>query len=288
MLFQVFVNAMIVGSIYALVAVGFVLTYTTTKFLNFGHGATVALSAYLFLVSFDYVGYFGAFIVACLSAVLFNFVIYKFLYQRLMGKKASKVILLLVSFGVLIAVESIIQIVFSASPRRLNIPIKEGLSFFGARITEIQIFIVLITILILVVVWYVMKKTKVGLGLRAIADNPDLAEIYGINSKKIIVASFMIAGVLGAIAGMAISLDYVITPTVGTGYMIKGFVGAVTGGLNTVYGSIFGSYVVGLFENYGAWFFNSGYKDAIAFFLLFIMLIVRPQGLFGIKKGIRG
>lgn len=269
-------------------AVGFVLTYTTTKFINFGHGATVALSAYLFLVSFDYLGYVGAFVVACLSAVLFNFLIYQYLYKRLMGNNASKVILLLVSFGVLIAVESIIQIVFSASPRRLNIPITEGLSFFGARITSIQIFIVAITVLLLIAVWYVMKKTKIGLGLRAIADNSDLAEVYGLNSKKIIVASFMIAGVLGAIAGMAISLDYVITPTVGTSYMIKGFVGAVTGGLNTIYGSILGSYVVGLFENYGAWFFSSGYKDAIAFFLLFLMLIIRPQGLFGVKKGIRG
>jgi branched-subunit amino acid ABC-type transport system permease component len=70
--------------------------------------------------------------------------------------------------------------------------------------------------------------------------------------------------------------------------MIKGFVGAVTGGLNVVYGSVFGSYILGLFENYGAWFFNSGYKDAIAFFLLFLMLIMRPQGIFGLKKGIRG
>jgi len=70
--------------------------------------------------------------------------------------------------------------------------------------------------------------------------------------------------------------------------MIKGFVGAVTGGLTSVYGSIFGSYIVGIFENYGAWFFASSYKDAIAFVLLFLMLLIKPEGLFGVKKGVRG
>ncbi len=287
MLFQVFINALIVGSVYALVAVGFVLTYVTTKFLNFAHGASVAIAAYIFLVSFGMVGWLGAFILAALSAMLFNFLIYYFVYKGLMKRKSSKVILLLISFAILMAVESLLQIVFTASPRRIDLPIKEGLEFLGARITPIQILIIIITIVILFLVWFVFKKTKIGLGIRSITENKDLAEIYGINSERIILYSFLIAGFLAAIAGAIIALEYVITPTIGTFYMIKGFVGAVTGGLTSVYGSIFGSYIVGVFENYGAWFFASSYKDAIAFILLFLMLLIRPQGLFGIKKGVR-
>jgi len=132
-----------------------------------------------------------------------------------------------------------------------------------------------------------MKKTKLGTTFRVVAENQELAEIYGINAEKIMLYSFLVAGILGAIAGTIITLEYVLTPTLGTFYMIKGFIGAVTGGLTSVYGSIFGSYLVGLFENYGAWFFLSTYKDAIAFILLFLVLLIRPQGLFGIKKGIR-
>lgn len=288
MLFQVLINAVIVGSIYALVAVGFVLTYVTTKFLNFAHGATVAISAYIFLVSFDSFGWLGAFILACLIAILFNYLIYTFIYKSQMSRKSSKVILLLISFAILMTVESILQIVFTASPKRINLPIREGLDFLGAKITPIQILIILITVAILFSVWFVFRKTKIGLGIRAITENKDLAEIYGINSERIILYSFLIAGFLAAIAGAIISLEYVITPTIGTFYMIKGFVGSVTGGLTSVYGSIFGSYIVGIFENYGAWFFASSYKDAIAFILLFLMLLIKPEGLFGIKKGVRG
>jgi len=288
MLFQVFINALIVGSVYALVAVGFVLTYVTTKFLNFAHGASVAIAAYLFLVTFDPLGWFGAFVFAALSAMLFNFIVYYFLYKRMMNGKASKVILLLVSFAILMAVESLLQIVFTASPRRIDLPIKEGMDFFGAKITSVQILIIVVTVVILIAVWLVFKKTKIGLGIRATSENKDLAEIYGLNSERIILYSFIIAGFLAAVAGAIITLEYVITPTIGTFYMIKGFVGAVTGGLTSVYGSIFGSYIVGIFENYGAWFFASSYKDAIAFVLLFLMLLIKPEGLFGVKKGIRG
>ena len=282
MLFQVFINALIVGSVYALVAVGFVLTYVVTRFANFGHGATIGISAYAFLIFFDPLGWLGAFIAAVIFSVAFNFLAYTFLYKKLILVKASKVILLLISFAVMLAVESLLQIIFTASPRRINLPVVEGLDFFGAKITIIQILIIIVTVVILISLWIIMKKTKLGTTFRAVAENQELAEIYGINAEKIMLYSFLVAGILGAIAGTIITLEYVLTPTLGTFYMIKGFIGAVTGGLTSVYGSIFGSYLVGLFENYGAWFFLSTYKDAIAFILLFLVLLIRPQGLFGI------
>lgn len=288
MLFQVFINALIVGSVYALVACGFVLTFVVTRFANFGHGATIGIAAYTFLISYNYVGWLGAFLLAVLFSVIFNFLTYSYLYKKLIRNKASKVILLLISFGVMLAVESILQIIFSASPKRIKLPIVEGMSFFGARITWIQILIIVITLIILIFVWVVFKKTKFGSVFNAVSDNKELAEIYGINAEKIMLYSFLVAGILGAIAGTIIALEYVLTPTIGSFYMIKGFIGAVTGGISSVYGSIFGSYLLALFENYGAWFFLSSYKDAIAFILLFLVLLIRPQGLFGIRKGIRG
>jgi branched-subunit amino acid ABC-type transport system permease component len=287
MLFQVFINALIVGSVYALVACGFVLTYVVTRFANFGHGATIGIAAYAFLIFFDLVGWLGAFLLSIFFAVGFNYLAYTFLYKRLIRNKASKVILLLISFAVMLAVESLLQIIFTASPRRIDLAVVQGMDFFGAKITWIQILIIVVTLLILITVWIVFRKTKFGNVFKAVSDNQELAEIYGINAEKIMLYSFLIAGVLGAIAGTIITLEYVLTPTLGTFYMIKGFIGAVTGGISSVYGAIFGSYLVGLFENYGAWFFLSTYKDAIAFIMLFLVLLIRPQGLFGIKKGIR-
>jgi len=282
MLFQVFINSIIVGSIYALVGVGFVLTYITTKFLNFAHGATILIAAYTFFAFFNSVGWLGAFILSIIFAILFNLLLYILIFKKIM-KKASKVILLLISFAIMILIENVIQIIFSPSPQSLNYSVKEKFIFFGARITSIEILIIFTTILVLIITWVVFKKTKIGLALRAVADHKGLAEIYGINSDKIILWSFIIAGILGSIAGTMITLEYVLLPTTGSYYMIKGFVGVVTGGLTSVYGSIFGGYLLGLFENYGSWFLLSSYRDAIAFILLFLVLLIKPRGLFGNK-----
>ena len=129
-----------------------------------------------------------------------------------------------------------------------------------------------------------MKKTKIGKAMRAIADNRDVAEIIGISSEKIYSWSFVIGSAIAGVAAILISLEQNITPTMGTNLMIKGFAGAIIGGVGSVSGAILGSFLLGLVENFGIWFLPSGYKDAIAFILLFAFLLFRPQGILGIKN----
>ena len=123
--------------------------------------------------------------------------------------------------------------------------------------------------------------------MRAVADNKELASIVGINPKKIAIYSFLIGSALAGIAGILIGLEQNMDPTMGTELMIKGFTGAIIGGIGSVAGAIPGSYLLGIAENFGIWYLPSGYKDAIAFVLLFIFLLFKPEGLFGVIKGVK-
>ena len=129
-----------------------------------------------------------------------------------------------------------------------------------------------------------MKKTKLGKAMRAVSNNKDVAEIVGINSETIYSWSFIIGSAIAGIAGILICLEQNLEPTMGTGLIIKGFTAAIIGGIGNVYGAVLGALLLGLAENFGILYLPSGYKDAIAFIILFVFLLFRPQGLFGTKK----
>jgi len=129
-----------------------------------------------------------------------------------------------------------------------------------------------------------MKKTRIGKAMRAVADNKDMAEVIGISSEKIYSAVFMVGSAVAGIVAILVGLEQNLEPTMGTNLMIKGFTAAIIGGIGSVPGAILGSYLLGFAENFGIWFLPSGYKDAIAFIILFIFLLFRHQGILGIKK----
>jgi len=154
----------------------------------------------------------------------------------------------------------------------------------GAIITPLQIFIIITSFILLTLLFLFMKKTKIGKAMRAVADNKDVAAIVGISSEKIYKWSFIIGSAIAGIAGVLVSLEQNLEPTMGTGLIIKGFTAAIIGGIGNVPGAILGAFLLGLTENFGIWFLPSGYKDAIAFLLLFLFLLFRPNGILGIKR----
>jgi branched-chain amino acid transport system permease protein len=177
--------------------------------------------------------------------------------------------------------------IFGAKVRSIgHVEIAKGINIFGAIITHLQLVIVFISLLLFVLLFLFMKKTKLGRNMKAVSDNKELASIIGINYKKISDYSFILGSGLAGVAGILIGLEQNLYPTMGTMLMVKGFTGAVIGGVTFVPGAIIGSYLLGLVENLGILYLPSGYKDAIAFALLFIFLLVRPAGLFGIQKGV--
>ena len=287
---QLLANSLIIGSIYALVACGFSLIYSTNKFMHFAHGSSVTVSAYFLFAMFNQLNLnFGiACILTLIFAAIFGLLTYRLIYRPLQNKNASNVILLIASIGILMFFENLIQLIFGADVKSINlIKTSEGINILGASITPLQISIIILTIILLISLNLFMKKTKLGRNMRAVSDNKELASIIGINERRISDYSFIIGSMLAGIAGILISLEQNLQPVMGTNLMVKGFTGAVIGGVMSVPGSIIGSYILGAAENFGIWWIPSGYKDAIAFGLLFIFLLFKPAGLFGIDKGVK-
>lgn len=287
---QLLANSLIAGSIYALVACGFSLIYNTNKFMHLAHGTNVAFGAYLLYWLFSLLGvpFFISVILTIIFSGILGVGIYRFIYLPLQKNNASNVILLIASIGILLLFENLILLIFGANVKSIGyIEVTKGLEIFGAIITPLQLWIMFISIVLLVGLYLFMKKTKLGKNMRAASDNPELASIVGINQKRLATYSFMVGSMLAGVAGILIGLEQNLEPTMGTMLVIKGFTGSVVGGITSIPGSIAGSYLLGIAENFGIWWLPSGYKDAIGFVLLFIFLLFRPQGLFGLNKGVR-
>lgn len=287
---QLFFNSLIAGSTYALVASGFSLIYTTNGFMHFAHGSTVVIAAYLLFIFFALL-HFPFPIAVLLTLFLTTFIGYgmhKLVYFPLQKKKSSTVILLIASLGLLILFENVILLLFGAEVKSLGlIEAAKGIEIGKGVITPLQIIIIIISAVMLLALYLLMNKTKLGRNLRAVANNKELAEIMGLNSQRLRSIAFLLGSFLAGVAGILISLEQNASPTMGTSLMVKGFSGAVIGGIASVPGSVVGSIIVGLAENFGTWYLPSGFKDAITFLLLFFFLLFRPVGLWGIEKGVK-
>jgi branched-chain amino acid transport system permease protein len=284
---QLLINGLIAGAIYALVASGFSLIYSTNKFVHFAHGSVIALSAYVLYFLFSVLGlnFYFSVILAIAFASLLGYGLDILVYKPLRKRKTSSGILLVASVGLLILSESLILILFGADVKSIGfIKISKGIEFLGAAITPLQIAIIIISLILLATLFLFMKRTKLGKAMRAVSDNRDVAEIVGISSERIYSWSFIIGSAIAGIAAILIGLEQNLEPTMGTNLMIKGFAAAVIGGIGSVPGAILGSFLLGFAENFGIWYLPSGYKDAIAFVLLFVFLLFRPQGVLGVKR----
>ena len=287
---QLILNGLIAGAIYALVACGFSLIYSTNKFMHFAHGSSVVVGGYLLYSLFNSVGI--SFYLACILTIiitgLFGLGMNVLVYSPLQKKKSSNIILLIASIGLLILFQNIVQLKYGASVKSIGYGnVSKGIIFLGASITKLQMVLLAVSIVLFLVLYLFMKKTTLGRNMRAVSDNTELASIVGINTKQVKNYSFFIGSCLAGIAGILIGLEQNLTPVMGTELMIKGFTGAVVGGITSVPGAIVGSFLLGLVENVGIWFLPSGYKNGIAFLLLFVFLLLKPAGLFGLNKGIK-
>jgi len=287
---QLIINGVIAGSIYALIASGFSLIYSVAKFMHFAHGVVVTVSAFMLFLFVGILGipFWPAALLTVVFAALFGLAMNVFCYEPLRSKKATNAVLLIASLALTILFQSLMIAVFGADIKTVRQGyVGTGMDFLGGIITELQVIIFVVSIVILVLLWLFMKKTRIGKAMRAVADNEEVAQTVGINPRKIYNITFIIGSAIAGIAAILIALEQNIEPNMGFSLMIKGFTGSIIGGVTSVPGSVLGSYFLGLVENIGIWYLPSGYKDAIAFFLLFIFLLFRPQGILGINKGVQ-
>ncbi|MBW8034929.1 MAG: branched-chain amino acid ABC transporter permease [Planctomycetes bacterium] len=208
----------------------------------------------------------------------------RLVYFPLRKQKASNLVFLLASFGVFVFIQNLIQLIYGAQILTLRTgPVKEGHHILGAIITDTQILILAVSIILSLSLWLFVKYTKLGKAMRAVADDPVAASVVGINPEKVIIAVFFIGSALAGAAGILISLETNIEPTMGFNAILKGIIASIIGGIGSIPGAVLGGYFLGLAENLGIWKIQAGWKDAIAFAILIAFLLFRPSGIMGIK-----
>jgi branched-chain amino acid transport system permease protein len=290
MIWQLAINGLIAGSIYALVALGFTIIYGTVKFFHFAHGAVYAVGAYLAWLAVSHMGMqiIPAVIFACLLAGALGVLIDLAIYRPLRARKSPNLIFLLASFGIFVFLNNALQLTFGTDIKSLRTGLViEGHHVLGAVITDIQITIFIICLILALALVIFVKATRLGKAIQAVADDPMAASIVGIHSERIIQISFFLGSMLAGAAGILVSLETNIEPTMGMNAILKGIIAAVIGGIGSVPGALVGGLLIGLAENLGIWNISAGWKDAIAFAILVVFLLFRPRGIFGRESEIR-
>jgi len=283
---QLILNGTIAGCFYALIALGFTIIYRTIKFFHFAHGVVFAAGAYFAYTFFILFGInpLISFLLSIALASLLGIAIDRFVYCPLRKNSAPNLVYLITSFGIFIFLQNLLQLIFGAQILTLRTGlIKEGHHFLGAVITDIQILIIVVSFILFFLTWLFIKKLKLGKAVRAVSDDPIGARVVGINSEKVILAAFAIGSALAGVAGILVSLETNIEPTMGFNAILKGITASIIGGIGSIPGALFGGLFLGLAENLGIWKIQAGWKDAIAFAILIIFLLLRPSGIMGVK-----
>lgn len=294
---QLIVYGLISGAILSLGGIGLSLTYSILSFANFGHGDLMMVGAYFSLAFLALTGklgisnkgflglsFGGGMLVAMALtmgatagvAVLLD----RLIYCRL--RKARPVLLLMASVGVAFVLRN--AVLFSAGPDAMYYSqrIQRAMVLWGIRVKPDHFFILAVALLCVVSVWLFLTRTKMGKAMRAMADNPDLAKVTGINTERVVMWAWVIGAALAAIGGTLAGIENkLILPELGWQMLLPLFAAVILGGIGNPYGAMVGGMVIGLSGEISTAFVSTAYKPAVAFAILVLILILRPKGLFG-------
>jgi len=290
-MFQFIVNGLIAGSVYALVALGFSLIYGTVRFFHLAHAGVYTAGAYLMYTFFILweLPFFVSIIIACILTGLLGIGIEYSIYKPMRNKGADKLTFLIASLGIFICLQNLISLIFGDDVKniRMNI-VSEGHKILGARITDIQIIIILTSLFLFVGVYLILKYTRIGKLISAVANNQMLASTAGIDIQKVIYFTFFIGSILAAFASILVSLDLDMTPMMGFNTLLYGIIAVIIGGYGNILGAYLGGIFLGLLQQLGVWQLTTKWQESIAFIILLLFLLFRPQGFLGksIKKAV--
>ena len=293
MFLQQLINGLTLGSVYALIALGYTMVYGILELINFAHGEIYMIGAYLGII---FLGFFTALGLTAYSIPLalaltllltvifcsaYGFTMEKIAYKPL--RSAPKLSPLISAIGVSIFLQNYVMITQGATDKVFPAMAGDaGFTMLSTRVTFLQASIIVISAVIMGLLQAFIKKTKTGKAMRAVAQDKSMASLVGINTDTIISVTFIIGSGLAAIAGMMVSTYYgLVNYFIGYSAGIKAFTAAVLGGIGNIPGAMLGGILLGLIESLGSAYISSEYKDAYAFIILIIILLVRPAGLLG-------
>lgn len=279
------INGLSLGSVYALIALGYTMVYGIAKMLNFAHGDVIMIGAYVVFMAMSSSGLPIpiAIILSIICCTVLGMVIEKIAYAPL--RKATNLAVLITAIGVSYFLQNIALMIFGSNPVSFTSVISwEGLSFAGGqlRITGNAIVTIVVCLVIMAVLLWFVKYTKPGQAMRAVSEDRDAAMLMGINVNATISLTFAIGSGLAAIAGALLCSSYPsLTPYTGSMPGIKAFTAAVFGGIGSIPGALVGGLLLGVIEILAKAYISSQLADAIVFAVLIIVLLVRPTGILG-------
>jgi len=284
-LFQQIINGISLGSIYALIALGYTMVYGIIKLINFAHSDIYMLGAFIgyFSMTTLKLGFIPSLLLSMVFCTIVGVVIEKVAYKPL--RHATRIAVLITAIGVSLFIEYTTMAIAGANVR--SYPPQTGLltkSFMigNINISMQQIIILGITIILMILLQFIVKKTRIGKAMRAVSLDSDAAELMGINVNTTISFTFALGSALAGAAGILVGIYYnSINPLMGMLPGIKAFVAAVFGGIGIIPGAMIGGYFIGIIEVLVSGYSNSLYRDGVVFAILILVLIIKPTGLLG-------
>ncbi|MEK6528659.1 MAG: branched-chain amino acid ABC transporter permease [Nitrospirota bacterium] len=293
MFLQQIINGLTVGAVYALIALGYTMVYGVLELINFAHGEIYMIGAYLGIIFLGILTVLGVteysiilavlltFILAVLFCSAYGFTIEKFAYKPL--RKAARLNPLISAIGVSIFLQNYVMLSQGETDKVFPTLFKTSyIEFLNATMTTLQVFIFFSSLLLMLMLHLFVMKTRTGKAMRAVAQDKVMASLLGINVDRIISVTFIIGSGLAAVAGVMVAMYYGrVNYFIGYIAGIKAFTAAVLGGIGSIPGAMLGGFILGLIESFGASYLSSEFKDAYAFIILIIILLIKPTGLLG-------
>ncbi|PID04215.1 branched-chain amino acid ABC transporter permease [Sporosarcina sp. P2] len=275
------INGIVLGSVYALMAIGYTMVWNVLRFINFAHGEVYMGGAFVALTTM-YLGapVWLAYSCGMLSGALLGYLMEKLVYKKM--RTAPKLNLLIAAIGIAIVLQNSAQLIWGASPERLASPfLANNVNIGGMMVNQHYIFIIIVTIIVMFLLEFFMNRTLMGKAVQAASQNIQATELMGINANKVISITFAIGSGVGALAGILVGPVFLVFPTMGVFAGLKGFTASVMGGMGNIPGAMVAGLMLGVLESFAAGFISSGYRDAVAMVILLAILLLRPQGIFG-------
>lgn len=280
---QIFIGAIMIGSVYGLLALGYSLIYSASGLMTFVQGDLLMIGAFLGLTFYKYLSmpFFIAFIITIIIMFGIGLLVERFIIRKLVGAGANIIFIVLATIALSIILQNLAMIMWGSSVYQFPPIFNKSLLTIGTiQIAPESIMAIIISLLVMVLLHFFMNKTRFGTAMRAAAQNPLAARTLAINVSLTTGVTWGISSVLAGIAGMVIGPVYGVHMTMGSMIGLKGFAGAVIGGYGNMYGAIVGSLFLGIVETFTAGYISSIYKDVISFLLLIVFLALKPRGIF--------
>ena len=297
---QQIANGLVLGSVYALIALGYTMVYGILGLINFAHGEVTMMGAMIAIALLNALlaSALGSSPVVCVTvalvgrvllAILLGITIERIAYRPL--RNAPRLAPLITAIGVSIVLQNVAMMIWGRGYQRFPDVLPTGnFTVLGASLTPVKLTIVVVSLLVLIGLWLLIHRTRLGRAMRATAQAPTVAQLMGVNTDRVVVATFAIGSALGAVAGMMVAANYgQADPYMGFILGLKAFSAAVLGGIGSIAGAVLGGLLLGLIESLGAGYLGpltggvlgSHYQDIFAFVVLVSVLVLRPAGLLG-------